>query len=92
MKIEPKVAKDPFTERSNKSIVALVTGTFATATMILFFSSRHLLPFNTPELTPLETVIRIYIPFLLGMAESDKQNHLANKALRGPDGTDTGLV
>lgn len=90
-KVEPKVSPHPFTEHSNKSIAALVTGVFATTIMILFFSARHLLPFNTPDLSPLETTARMLTPLVLGMLESSRQNRLANRSLINGSG-ETGMV
>ncbi|MFA6532668.1 MAG: hypothetical protein WCT22_01565 [Patescibacteria group bacterium] len=88
---ESRTASDPFTEHSKKTIAALVTGVFATTVMILFFSARHLLPFNTPDLSPLETTARMLVPLALGMLESSRQNHLANRSLINGSG-EKGMV
>lgn len=80
-KVEAKKTSDPVMKHIDKSINALVGGTFATTAMILFFSFRHLLPFSTPEISPFETIVGMFTPLTLGILECYRQDHFANRAL-----------
>ena len=64
LSVAKKETRDPFTEHSQKTIVALVTGVLATTFMISYFSLQHFLPVELPTFHPVETTARMLTPLV----------------------------